>query len=206
MGADAANDTSSAFAELPQQVGRGGGVVAMELNGRGIARLTARRGKATEWVELFRAHFGLEPPNACRRVSLPDVAIAAVSPDSWLATRESAGNAFANSLRSLLGDRASVFDLSDAYLILRLAGPRVRETLAKLVAVDVHARSFQPGDVAQTVCGYMNVTLWRLEDTAQDGPAFEIWVGRSFARSLHQAISHAAAEFGFVLEPGRAGG
>ena len=53
-------------------------------------------------------------------------------------------------------------------------------------------------DVAQTVCGYVNVTLWRLEDTARSDPVFEIWAGRSLAVSLHQAICHGAAEFGFV--------
>ena len=185
------------------EAGREWGVLATERHGLGIARMAARKGQAARLGELFRANFGVEPPNSSRRVSFRDVGIAGVGPDAWLAVHENAGNAFAPSLRALLGDCASVSDLSDAYVILRLTGHKVRETMAKLVPIDVHARSFQVSDVAQTVCGYMNVTVWRLEDTAQDGPAFEIWAGRSLARSLHQAISHAAAEFGFVLEPGR---
>lgn len=192
---------SSAFAGLPAAVGSGRGVIATERDGLGIARIAARRGQGAKVLELCRARFGIEPPNGSRRASLGDVGIAGIGPQIWLATRRNAGNAFADSLRSLLGDCASVADQSDAYVILRLAGPKVRAALAKLIPIDIHPRSFQAGDLAQTVCGYVNVMLWRLADTARSGAAFEVWAGRSLAVSLHRAISHAAAEFGFVLEP-----
>jgi sarcosine oxidase subunit gamma len=132
-------------------------------------------------------------------VSRGDIGIAGIGPQTWLVTRENGGNAFAQSVRSLLADCASVADQSDAYVVVRLAGPRVRETLAKLVPVDVHGRRFEVGDVAQTLCGYVSAMLWRLEDGV--GPVFEIWAARSLAVSLHQAISHGAAEFGFVRQP-----
>ncbi len=186
--------------ELPTAVGNGGGVIATERNGLGIARIAARRGQSTRLVELLRANFGVEPPAGLRHASRGDLAIASIGPGTWLATRHGAGNAFAGSLRPLLGDCASVCDQSDGYVILRLAGPKVRETLAKLVPIDLHPRSFHVDAVAQTVCGYVNVTLWRLENTARTDAAFEIWAGRSFAVSLHQAICHAAAEFGFVRQ------
>lgn len=201
MRADQAGITASAFAGLPATVGSGRGVIASERDRLGIARIAARRGQAAKVAELLRAQCGVDPPNAPRRASRGDVGIAGIGPETWLATRDGADNAFAESLRSLLGDCASVSDQSDAYVILRLAGPKVRETLAKLVPIDIHPRSFQVSDVAQTLCGYVNVMLWRLEDTAQRDPAFEIWVGRSLAVSLHQAISHSAAEFGFMREP-----
>lgn len=197
MRTDSAATAASAFAELPAVLGCGGGVIAAERAGLGIARIAARSGQAGRVAELLRAHLGLEPPNGPSCRSRGDVRIAGIGPASWLATRDEAGNALAQSLQSSLGDCASVSDQSDAYVIVRLAGPKVRETLAKLVPIDVHPRSFQTGDVAQTVCGYLNVMLWRLEDTPQRDPEFEIWVGRSLAVSLHQAISHGAAEFGF---------
>jgi methylglutamate dehydrogenase subunit D len=192
---------TSAFAGLPAAVGSGRGVIATERDGLGIARIAARRGQSANLVERFRARFGIEPPHASRRASGGDVAIAGVAPQTWLATCENAGNAFAASLPSLLGDCASVADQSDAYVILRLAGPKVRDSLAKSIPIDTHPRSFQVGDVAQTVCGYMSVMLWRLEDTPHGGATFEVWAGRSLAISLHRAISHGAAEFGFVREP-----
>jgi sarcosine oxidase subunit gamma len=195
--------TTSVFAGLPTAVGSGRGVIVTERGGLGIARIAARRAQSAKVPELLRAQFGIDLPRGSRRASLGDVGIAGIGPETWLATRDdagNAGNAFAESLRSLLGECASVTDQSDAYVILRLTGPKVRETLAKLLPIDIHPRSFQVSDVAQTVCGYMNVTVWRLEDTAQGDPTFEVWVGRSLAVSLHQAISHAAAEFGFVRE------
>lgn len=200
MGADPTDITTSAFAGLPTAVGSGRGVIAAEREGLGIARITARRAQAASVAEVFRAQFGLEPPDAPRRASRGDVGIAGIGRGAWLATRDGAGNAFAQSLRSLLGDCAAVADQSDAYVILRLTGPKVRETLTKVIPIDIHPRSFQVSDIAQTVCGYVGVTLWRLEDTVEGDPAFEIWAGRSLAVNLHQAISHSAAEFGFVRQ------
>lgn len=200
MGADPADIATSAFAGLPTTAGSGRGVMATERDGLGIARIATRRGQAAEVLELLRANFGVEPPNGPRCATLGDVGIAGVGPDTWLATRDHAGNAFAQALRSLLGECASVSDQSDAYVILRLTGPAVRTTLAKLVPIDIHSRSFRAGDVAQTNCGYVNVTLWRLEDAGPGDPVFELWSGRSFAASLHQAVSHSAAEFGFMRQ------
>jgi methylglutamate dehydrogenase subunit D len=200
MHADSTVIETSSFAGLPTAVGSGGGVLAAEHCGLGIARIVARRGQGASLAALFRGRFGVEPPNGPRRASHGEVAIAGVGPQTWLATRDGAGNGFADSLRPLLGDCAAVADQSDAYAILRLTGPRVRAALAKLIPIDIHPRSFHVNSVAQTLCGYVNVTLWRLEDAAQGDPVFEIWVGRSLAVSLHQAISHGAAEFGFVRQ------
>lgn len=200
MSVDPNELTTSAFAGLPSAVGSGGGVIAAERQGLGIARLTARRAQGARLAEILRASFRLEPPSAPRRAAQGPVSLARVGPQSWLATREGAGNGFAQSLQSLLGESASVTDQSDAYVILRLSGPKVYDMLAKLVPVDVHPRSFPAGDIAQTLCGYLSVILWRLEDTAEGDPLFEIWGGRSLAVSLHQAIAHSAAEFGFVRQ------
>lgn len=200
MCADSADLAASPFAGLPAVLGSGGGVTATERNGLGIARIAARRGQALEVAHRLREQFGLGPPDGPMSVSRAGVRIAGIGRATWLATRDEGGNAFAQSLRSSLGESASVCDQSDAYVILRLTGPKVRATLAKLVPVDVHERTFRMGDVAQTVCGYLNVVLWRLEDTPQGDPTFEIWVGRSLAGSLHQAISHGAAEFGFMRQ------
>jgi methylglutamate dehydrogenase subunit D len=201
MRADPTDIAAAAFAGLPAQAGRGRGVLATERDGLGIAAIASRRGQAARMAELFHARLGVAPPSAPRRACLGEVTIAGIGPQRWLATREGAGNAFAASLQSLLAPCASVADQSDAYAILRLSGPKVRATLAKLIPLDVHPRSFEVNDVAQTLCGYVSVILWRLEDTPQRDPAFEIWVGRSLAGSLHQAVCHAAAEFGFVRVP-----
>lgn len=198
MGADPTCVAPSPFADLPTAVGHGSGVIAAERGGLGIARIEARRGQTAAVVALLREKFGVAPPDAPRCVSRGEVAIGGIRPNTWVAVHESDGNSFAESLQPLLGHCASVSDQSDAYVVLRLAGPKIRETLAKLVPIDVHPRSFEVHDIAQTVCGYMSVTLWRMDDDSQGDPAFEIWVGRSLAASLHQAICQSAAEFGYV--------
>ena len=176
------------------------GVIVTGRDGLGIARIEPGRGRTAAVLELLRAQLGLEPPNEPRFVSRGDVAIGGISPNCWIAVHASAGNSFAESLQALLGGHASVVDQSDAYVIFRLAGPKVRATLAKLVPIDVHPRRFQVSDIAQTVCGYVSVMVWRMEDDLQGDPAFEIWVARSLAAGLHQAIGHGAAEFGFVRQ------
>lgn len=200
MHADSAVIQTSSFAGLPTAVGSGSGVLAAERTGLGIARIAARRGQSARLAELFRAGFGVEPPDGPRRASRGDIGIAGIGPETWLAMRDGAANGFAQSLRQSLGDCASVSDQSDAYAILRLTGPMVRAALAKLTPIDIHPRSFPVNSVAQTLCGYVNVTLWRLEDAAQGDPLFEIWVAGSLAVSLHRAICHGAAEFGFVRQ------
>jgi heterotetrameric sarcosine oxidase gamma subunit len=174
------------------------GVIVTERDGLGIARIEPGRGRTAEVLALLHAKLGIALPDGPRSVSHGDVTIGGISPNTWIAVHESAGNAFAESLEPLLSDRAAVADQSDAYVIFRLTGPRTRATLAKLVPIDVHPRNFRVNDIAQTVCGYIGVTLWRLEDGMQGEPTFEIWAGRSLAASLEQSIRHGAAEFGFV--------
>jgi methylglutamate dehydrogenase subunit D len=200
MHADATVIETSSFAGLPAAVGSGNGVIAAERSGLGIARIVARKEQRARLAELFRSGFGMELPHGPRRVSHEDVGIAGLGPETWLATCNGAGNGFAESLRQALGDCASVSDQSDAYAILRLTGPRVRAALSKLTPIDIHPRNFPVNSVAQTICGYVNVTLWRLEDTARGDPVFEIWVAGSLAASLHHAIARCAAEFGFVRQ------
>lgn len=176
------------------------GVIATEREGLGIARIEARKGQSAEVVGLLRATLGVAPPNGPRCARGGDVAIAGIGPDAWIAVHENAGNSFARSLQPQIAKCASVVDQSDAYVIFRLAGPGARATLTRLVPIDVHPRSLQAGDVAQTLCGYVSVTLWRLEDGAQGDPAFEIWGGRSFAAGLHEAIRHSATGLDHVRQ------
>jgi methylglutamate dehydrogenase subunit D len=174
------------------------GVIANERDGLGIARIEPGRGKTAEVLTRLHAKLGIALPDGPRSVSHGDVTIGGIAPNTWIAVHESAGNAFAQSLQPLLADCAAVTDQSDAHVIFRLTGPRTRATLARLVPIDAHPRNFRVNDIAQTVCGYIGVTLWRLEDSMQGEPTFEIWVGRSFAASLEQSIRHGAAEFGFA--------
>jgi heterotetrameric sarcosine oxidase gamma subunit len=100
-----------------------------------------------------------------------------------------------------IGSTATVTDQSDGYAVLRLAGPRLRDTLAKIISIDLHSRAFKSGDVASTVASHMGVTLWRLDDEPDGSPVFEVAVFRSLAGSFWAALSQSAAEFGLAVAP-----
>ena len=180
----------------------GCGVIAIDRDGLGLATVLVRKGRAGALSQRVRELFGIELPQGPRHVAGGDHAFAGTGPGAWLAIRESGGNAFASSLQDALHDLASVSDQSDGYAVLRLTGPKLRDTLAKIVPIDVHPRGFTPGDVASTVVSHMGVTLWRLQDSGDGSPVFELAVFRSLAVSLWHALSEAAAEFGLALDEG----
>jgi methylglutamate dehydrogenase subunit D len=172
----------------------GRGLLATERDGLGIASLSVRHGQRAALERRVTAHFGVALPDHAGRVCVAGIAAAGTGPASWLVTSEQAGNAFGGALKAAVGESASVTDQSDAYAIIRLAGPELRETLAKLVPIDLHARAFGVGAVAGTLLGHINALLWRLEDGADGQPVFEVAVYRSMAASLWQELLHHAAD------------
>lgn len=192
---------SSVFAATPQSVGSGRGVVAIERGGLAIAHLAARTAQVQALRARVREHFGIELPDAARRVSARGVAAAGIAPQRWLMLAQDAGEEFVPDLVARLEPLATVVELTDAYAVLRLSGADLRASLAKIVPIDLHEAQFRPGDVAQTVLEHMPVTLWRLEDAPAGQPVFELAVAGSFAGSLYEAVRDSAAEFGFRFEP-----
>lgn len=195
-------DPVSAFAGVRTTAGTGTGtgVRARQRQGLGIARVAARTGQLAALERLVESRFGIVLPEGPRRTDRHEVAAAGIGPQTWLMTCENAANAFAADLRLVCADHAAVVDLSDAYAMVRLTGAKLRQALAKLVPIDLHARSFAAGTVAQTVAEHMAVTLWRLEDSDAGEAVFELCAGRSVALGLYRAIRDSAAEFGFAFE------
>lgn len=186
------------FADLPVVPAAGRGVIVSDREGLGLATVLVRNGRSAALAQRMRERFSIELPRGPYRTTAGDLSMAATGPGTWLATFERGGNAFAVSLREMIGDLASVSDQSHGYAVLGLAGPSVRDTLCKLVPVDVHPRAFKIGDVAATAAAHIGATLWRIEDHADGSPAFEIAVFRSLATSFWHALFESAAEFGFV--------
>lgn len=187
----------AAFSSLPFTPSLDAGVIARDRDGLGIASVLARRGQSSAFALNLKQRLGIELAPGPRRSSLGDIAFIATGPGSWWATREGAGNGFVVALTQLLGDYAAIADQSDGQAVLRVSGPKVRETLCKLVPIDLHPRAFVVDDVAVTVAAHTGVTLWRLQDEPNGHPVFELAVYRSLASSFWSALSASAAEFGF---------
>jgi heterotetrameric sarcosine oxidase gamma subunit len=184
------------FGELALAGVAGDGVLVADRGGLGIASVLVRKNKIAALAECVRAHFGIELPRGPRRSARGAVAFAATGPGTWLATREEGGTAFAASLIESIGDIASVADQSSGYAILRVTGPKLRDTLAKILPIDLHERAFAPGAVASTNASHVGVTLWRLENAGDGSPVFEIAMFRSLAGSFWHGFAASAAEFG----------
>lgn len=75
-----------------------------------------------------------------------------------------------------LGGLAAMTDQSDGWAVMTLSGPRCREALARLVAVDMRDATFPVGQVVRTGLGHMMAMLWR-----RAAETVDIFVFRSMA-------------------------
>jgi sarcosine oxidase subunit gamma len=105
-------------------------------------------------------------------------------------------SAFEGTLRETFTGLASVTNQSDGRCIVRVSGPKVRDTLAKGIPLDLDPRAFGPDDVAMTVAAHINTHFWQIDAT----PSYDFAVFRSFAASFCEWLLCASAEFGTRID------
>ena len=183
-----------AFANL-RPVGTGGGVVAAEHTGLGIATVMARKGKASELAAAIKENFGLVPPDGPQWVSAQGTTLLGVGRHKWLAIRGSEENGdFVAQLSAGLEGLASVVEQSGALGVLRLSGPMLYPTLEKGVQLDLAALAFPAGSVAVTSIAHIGVTLWKIDETT-----VELAIARSLADSFMHWLAASAAPHGLEV-------
>jgi sarcosine oxidase subunit gamma len=161
-----------------------------------LAGVIARRGQADALAAAVSEHYNLVLPIGPRRATNGAVTFAGVGPGQWIASVEGvAPREFIPRLRSSLGAFAAVMDQSDSRLIVRLTGPRVRDVLAKGLAVDLHPGAFKVGDVATTLVAHVGVQI----DMIDDAPTYQLAAPRSMAGSFWSWLTASAAEFGYEV-------
>lgn len=202
-----------AFAGIatPDRFGRQGGtagVTAREVTGCGLASIGVRRGQGDAFAAAARGSFGLDLTAASarpRRVVSRDLALIWSGPDQWLAmATPQPPQGMEALLAPALGAHSAIVDQSHARLILRLSGPRIRDTFAKGLPIDLDPRVFGPGDAALSQIAHIGVQIWQLDaasnGTGGDGsPTYELAAPRGFAGSLWHWLLSSAAEFGLEL-------
>jgi sarcosine oxidase subunit gamma len=181
---------------LPGHYGRRAGITGLMIEERtdlAFASIISKRGKRFALINAVNTAFGVALPDGPRRATRGAVTFAGTGPDQWIASAEGAEAAgFAAKVRSRIGPFAAVSDQSDSRLVLLLSGPRVRDVLAKGVAVDLHPKAFKPGDVACTLVSYINTQIDMLDDTT-----WQLTAPRSMAGSFWSWLTASAAEFGY---------
>jgi heterotetrameric sarcosine oxidase gamma subunit len=182
---------------LPGPYGRAGatGVAIEEVTDLAFASIMCKREKHFALINAVHTAFGIVLPDGPRRVTRGHVTFAGTGPDQWSASADGADAVgFAARVRARIGPFAAVSDQSDARMILRVSGPRVREVLVKGVPVDLHPKAFKPGDIACTVVGYINTQIDRLDETT-----WQLAAPRSMAGSFWSWLTASAAEFGYEV-------
>ena len=184
----------------PGRHGRAGslpGVVLAELGQVALASVIARKGKAAQANEACRRSFGVELPRVPRRVEGRDIELLWTGPGQWMALlrRDLPPGELEARLAAVFAGLASVAEQSDGRSIIRVAGPKARDALAKGLPIDLHPRAFRPGDTALTVAALIGVQIWQVDDV----PTYEIAVFRGFARSFWHFLTESAAEFGYEI-------
>ncbi len=174
---------------------RGTGLVATDRCGLSIAMLVARNGRIEELAKAVEGRYGIELPFGPSRSAFGPYAFLGVSRDSWLVVSEQASR-LETELRNVVAKAASVADQSDAYGVLQLSGPKLRNVLPKMLPLDLHPKAFPVGHVASTVAAHVAVRLWRLDDAPDGSPTCEVAIGRSFVRTFWFVFSECAAEIG----------
>lgn len=133
------------------------------------------------------------PPDPNRVSEGSGRAVLWLGPDEWLVVAaDGEAPELERRIRDTAGDDPwlSVTDLSHNYTGLALSGTAAVDVLAKGCPLDLHPRSFGPGDCAQTVLAGTRVLL-----RATATGTFELWVRNSFARYTAAWLEDAMQEF-----------
>jgi len=152
-------------------------------------------------VEL--ATYALAAPDARRRVAGVELAafghvskerghlVLSVRPGRWLLLSASAApGVTAADWGAACAGQGAVVDLSSALTVLVLAGPKLREALARGCRLDLAPEQFQSGQAAATIMAQVAVTLAVLPD------CLLLLTPASTAQHLREWLSATAAPFG----------
>ncbi len=184
------------------QAGRGAaGVALAERPHRGMINLRLDPADETA-MNAFAEAFGFALPTQPNTTAGNGEASALwLGPDEWWIVTPGAGPDLADKLRAALADRfAAVTEVGEGRTCIRIAGPKARALLQKGCPLDVHPRAFGAGACAQTILAKATVAIHLVADeSAADGPAFEVYVLRSFAEYLWAWLEDAGREYGITV-------
>ena len=128
-----------------------------------------------------------------------------MGPDEWLLTTPA--NQTVKLLEglgtALKGHHAAVFDVSDSRTILSLSGENARDVLKKGCGLDLHPRSFGPGQCAQSSLALAHVMIHQTAETKKNKAAtYHLFIHRSFAEYTWAWLEDAAGEYGVTVRGG----
>lgn len=114
-----------------------------------------------------------------------------VRPDEWLiAAPRGRAETIMDALEAVLGlNDGAVVDISASRVVLELSGTASQDVLASCCPLDLHPRSFRPGDCAQSVIAKAPVLLHLVDLT----PRWELYVRPSLVAYVVAWLTDASA-------------
>ena len=161
-----------------------------------IVTVMVRKGKAKAFSATLKEACGLNTPTPGQSLSGKRAASHWCGADQfYVVAAGMAEGALYLELKESLAGLASCVDQSHGRVIIEIAGPRVRNVLAKGTPVDLHPSVFGPGQCAMTQMAHVGVHL------AQVGAnAFELSVFRGFSESFWEWLTEQSEEFGYQVQ------
>lgn len=157
-----------------------------------VTELAALRGRVLE-LERIAASRGLTLPPMGRAGVTTDALVLSVRPERWLLLTSAApAGAAAANWHALGTGAAAAVDQSSSLAALHLAGPAVREVLARGCRLDLALDSFPAGRAAATSMAQVGTILVAVTSGVL------ILTPASTARHLHEWLSATARPFGLV--------
>jgi sarcosine oxidase subunit gamma len=124
-----------------------------------------------------------------------------VGPGRWLvvAPERDGSDLEARLLAGLAGTQGAITDLGNGRTVLRIAGPRGRDLLAKGSSIDFHGRAFPAGSCAQGLLGHVGALIHAVDAA----PTFDLYIARSYAQTVWEWLGESAAEYGYRVNATR---
>ena len=103
-----------------------------------------------------------------------------MGPDRWWLVADGPVLPSVNELhQKLAAFNAAVVEVGDAFVAVKIAGPKSRDVLAKGCTIDLHPRAFKTGSIVQTNLAKAQIALYQLDEIT-----YQIFARRSFAEYL----------------------
>jgi sarcosine oxidase subunit gamma len=194
--ADAALEYRSALAGVatPDRIGRADVRCSVSLRiveRVAIVSVIARKGQAGDVAARLGAIVGAPVEDRAARWSSGTLSVIGTGPYQWLVVEQGRDPARLARLRDDLVGRAAVSEQGDGRVVIEVAGPDARCTLAKGVQVDLHPDAFKVGSAASCAASHIGLVLSLIDDR----PTFQIITAASTAASFWSWLSSSAGEF-----------
>lgn len=163
------------------------GLTIAENPDRALASLTARQGHDADMAKAAKSLLGYELPGVSQSQIGDPYSAFWIGPDSWMLDAPYVGHErIAATVKTAIGDAASMVEQTDAWCRFDLTGPRCADVFERLCNVPI--RTMQAGEITRSQIEHLGCFVW----CHKAGTSYSILGPRSSAGSLHHALCAAA--------------